>query len=322
MTRFNHFDDNGNAVMVDVSKKDITERIAVASGKIKVNDAVMEAIINKTAKKGDVLGVARIAGIMGAKQTANLIPMCHPLCLNKCTIDFKVYSEENIIEALCTVKVSGKTGVEMEALTGVNTALLTIYDMCKAIDRGMELFDIHLDKKDGGKSGVYRNHKMLPIIAVSGIKNSGKTKFIENILPLLIIKGIKVAVIKHDSHSFDSDVEGTDTFRLREAGASVTAIYCDSHYMIINNKPISVEKLIKEFLDVDLIICEGLKNSDYKKFEIVRQCNSEDCVCDKNTIIAVVTDIEKDFDLPHIGLNDYQKAVELILEYITEETVS
>ena len=114
---WNHFDENGNAVMVDVSGKEITERIAVASGKIRVNDAVMSAIVTHTAKKGDVLTVARVAGIMGTKQTSNLIPMCHPLCLNKCTIDFEVNEAENIIRALCTVKVSGKTGVEMEALT-------------------------------------------------------------------------------------------------------------------------------------------------------------------------------------------------------------
>ena len=135
---WNHFDENGNAVMVDVSEKEITERIAVASGKIRVNDAVMSAIVNHTAKKGDVLTVARVAGIIGTKQTSNLIPMCHPLCLNKCTVDFEVKETENIIKALCTVKVSGKTGVEMEALMGVNVALLTIYDMCKAMDRAME----------------------------------------------------------------------------------------------------------------------------------------------------------------------------------------
>ena len=144
---FTHIDANGNAVMVDVSEKEITERIAVASGKIRVNDAVMSAIVNHTAKKGDVLTVARVAGIMGTKQTSNLIPMCHPLCLNKCTVDFEVKETENIIKALCTVKVSGKTGVEMEALMGVNVALLTIYDMCKAMDRAMEIFDVHLEKK-------------------------------------------------------------------------------------------------------------------------------------------------------------------------------
>ena len=156
---WNHFDENGNAVMVDVSEKEITERIAVASRKIRVNDAVMSAIVNHTAKKGDVLTVARVAGIMGTKQTSNLIPMCHPLCLNKCTVDFEVKETENIIKALCTVKVSGKTGVEMEALTAVSVAALTIYDMCKALDKSMEISGIYLLHKTGGKSGDFRNEK-------------------------------------------------------------------------------------------------------------------------------------------------------------------
>lgn len=156
---FNHFDENGNAVMVDVSAKEITERIAVASGKIHVNREVMEAIVNHTAKKGDVLTVARVAGIMATKQASNLIPMCHPLCLNKCTVEFEVDEENGSIQTWCTVKVSGKTGVEMEALMGVNVALLTIYDMCKAMDRAMEIFDVHLEKKDGGKSGLFERSK-------------------------------------------------------------------------------------------------------------------------------------------------------------------
>lgn len=152
---FNHFDENGNAVMVDVSGKDITSRIAHASGKIKVNPEVMAAILNKSAKKGDVLGVSRVAGIMGAKQTSSLIPMCHPLMIDKCSIDYEIDEENGVIKAICTVKTAGRTGVEMEALTGVTIALLTIYDMCKAMDRGMELFDIHLEEKSGGKSGHY-----------------------------------------------------------------------------------------------------------------------------------------------------------------------
>ena len=156
---WNHFDENGNAVMVDVSEKEITERIAVASGKIRVNDAVMSAIVNHTAKKGDVLTVARVAGIMGTKQTSNLIPMCHPLCQNKCTVDFEVKEAENIIKALCTVKVSGKTGVEMEALIGVNVALLTIYDMCKAVQKDMVIRDVRLVHKSGGRTGTFERRE-------------------------------------------------------------------------------------------------------------------------------------------------------------------
>lgn len=141
--------------MVDVGDKAETERVAVACGRIYVNEEVFEAICNKTAKKGDVLGVARVAGIMGAKKTSELIPLCHILMLTKCSLEFELNPEERFVEAVCTVKTFGKTGVEMEALTGVNIALLTVYDMCKAMDRGMRISDICLLKKDGGKSGLY-----------------------------------------------------------------------------------------------------------------------------------------------------------------------
>lgn len=155
MAEFTHFDSNGNAIMVDVTDKEITERTAIASGKIKVNEEVFSQITNGTAKKGDVLGTARIAGIMAAKKTSDLIPMCHPLMLTKVTIDFELDKENLSIKCICTAKLCGKTGVEMEALTGVNVALLTIYDMCKAVDRAMEMSEIHLEEKMGGKSGHF-----------------------------------------------------------------------------------------------------------------------------------------------------------------------
>lgn len=157
--RLTHFDASGNAVMVDVSEKAVTTRIAEARGSIQVNQAVYDAISNGTAKKGDVLGVARIAGIMGAKKTSDLIPMCHPLMISKCTVDFTMHPETLSIEACCIVKVSGQTGVEMEALTGVNLALLTIYDMCKAMDEGMKITNVRLIEKQGGKSGHYKREE-------------------------------------------------------------------------------------------------------------------------------------------------------------------
>lgn len=155
MGELTHFDGQGNAWMVDVGEKDETDRVAVACGKIYVSEEVFEAIRGGTAKKGDVLGVARVAGIMGAKRTWELIPLCHVLLLTKCTVEFTLHEEERSVEAVCTVKTHGKTGVEMEALTGVNIALLTVYDMCKAMDRGMRIGEICLLKKDGGKSGLY-----------------------------------------------------------------------------------------------------------------------------------------------------------------------
>jgi cyclic pyranopterin phosphate synthase len=153
----NHFDEKGNAVMVDVSGKLPTSRTAVAKGSILVNAEVMRAVLEGTVKKGDVLNVARVAGIMGVKQTSQLIPMCHPLMLQKCSIDFEIDEQECRITAVCTVKTEGQTGVEMEAMTGVSVTLLTIYDMCKAIDKSMEIGAIHLVEKIGGKSGHYVN---------------------------------------------------------------------------------------------------------------------------------------------------------------------
>jgi len=152
---FSHFDQNGNAIMVDVTQKLSTKREAIATGSIQVSSIVMEKINNRTVEKGDVLGVARIAGIMATKHTGDLIPLCHPLMLTNSSIDFELDIEKNIITVLCTAKLEGKTGVEMEALTGATVALLTIYDMCKAIDKGMIIKQIYLLKKTGGKSGNY-----------------------------------------------------------------------------------------------------------------------------------------------------------------------
>ncbi len=154
-----HFDEKGNAVMVDVSGKNPTFRTARAAGCILVCSEIMEAVASGSVKKGDVLGVARVAGIMGVKQTSSLIPLCHPLPIQKCSVDFELDRENSRIYVYCTVKTEGKTGVEMEALTGVQTALLTIYDMCKAIDKHMVMSDIHLVEKTGGKSGDFRFEK-------------------------------------------------------------------------------------------------------------------------------------------------------------------
>ena len=156
MSGMNHFDNEGNAVMVDVSEKESTLRIAAAGGKISMNQAAFEAVSGGTAAKGDVLGVARVAGILALKRTAELIPLCHPLMTEKAAIDFELRPEEGAVYATCTVQISGKTGVEMEALTGVSVALLTIYDMCKAVDRGMTIEGIAVLEKSGGKSGDYR----------------------------------------------------------------------------------------------------------------------------------------------------------------------
>ena len=156
---FNHFDKNGNAIMVDVSEKPVTARTAVATGSIRVSREVIDAVQNGTAAKGDVLGVARVAGIMATKRTSELIPLTHPLPLTKVSVDFEVDADEHTITATCTAKTDGKTGVEMEALTGASVALLTVYDMCKAIDKRMCIENVHLVEKHGGKSGDFYYEK-------------------------------------------------------------------------------------------------------------------------------------------------------------------
>lgn len=152
--KLSHVDESGKANMVDVSDKDVTKRIAKASGKISVSSDVICAIKDNQVKKGDVFSTARIAGIMGAKKTSELIPLCHNLLLDNVQIEFKIV--ENDIHCECTVTLQGRTGAEMEALNGVNVALLTVYDMCKAIDKTMVLSDIKLDEKSGGNSGEYK----------------------------------------------------------------------------------------------------------------------------------------------------------------------
>lgn len=155
MNTLTHFDEKGNAVMVDVSEKGETKRVAVAKGSIKVSEEIMNLIKTGNIKKGDVLGVSRVAGIMASKQTSNLIPMCHPLMINGANIDFELDEENSRVIIYGTVKTTGKTGVEMEALTAVSVAALTIYDMCKAVDKRMIIENIHLISKTGGKSGDF-----------------------------------------------------------------------------------------------------------------------------------------------------------------------
>lgn len=152
---FTHFEKNGNAIMVDVSEKVETVREAMACGTIQMSEECFQKVMAGRMGKGDVLGTARIAGIMGAKRTAELIPLCHILNLSSVKVDFETNEEKSFITAFCTVKTVGKTGVEMEALTGVQVTLLTIYDMCKAVDKKMVMQDIHLCTKTGGKSGDF-----------------------------------------------------------------------------------------------------------------------------------------------------------------------
>ncbi len=154
MSGFTHFDEQGRAAMVDVSAKAETERVAVARGRVVMLPATLERIREGQVGKGDVLGVARLAGIMAAKRTSDLIPLCHPLMISKVMVDL-VPAPPDAVEIEAVVKLKGQTGVEMEALTAVTVAALTVYDMCKAVDRGMRIEDVRLVHKSGGKSGTY-----------------------------------------------------------------------------------------------------------------------------------------------------------------------
>jgi cyclic pyranopterin phosphate synthase len=153
MTGFTHFDAEGRAVMVDVTDKAVTERSATAAGSVHVQPETLRLILAGGVKKGDVLSVARLAGIMAAKRTPDLIPLCHPLALTSVKVDLVCDPERNAIDITATCKLAGRTGVEMEALTAVSVAALTVYDMCKAVDRGMRIGDIRLLEKSGGRSG-------------------------------------------------------------------------------------------------------------------------------------------------------------------------
>lgn len=156
--KLTHFDHNGKAIMVDISNKEITERMATAAATIKMGKKTFEMIKKGTAKKGDVLGVARIAGIMAAKKTSELIPLCHPISISSISIDFDLIEKSNKINITSTCKINSKTGLEMEALTAVSIAALTIYDMCKAIDKAMTISNTKLIFKSGGKSGTFERN--------------------------------------------------------------------------------------------------------------------------------------------------------------------
>ncbi len=158
MSELTHFNQAGEAHMVDVGAKSVTARLAVASGRIVMLPETLTLIAQGNHKKGDVLGIARIAGIMAAKKTSDLIPLCHPLALTKVSVEFQIDPKANTVHCQATVATAGQTGVEMEALTAVQVALLTIYDMCKAVDRGMVMTDVQLEHKAGGKSGQWQRH--------------------------------------------------------------------------------------------------------------------------------------------------------------------
>jgi molybdopterin-guanine dinucleotide biosynthesis protein MobB len=252
---------------------------------------------------------------MAAKQTSSLIPMCHPLQIAKCSIDFRLDEINSRVEATCTVKVNGQTGVEMEALTGANIALLTIYDMCKAVDKNMTIQNVHVIEKEGGKSGHYKkNEKEVPVVfAVSGYKNTGKTTLIEKIIPLLKEEGYTVGTIKHDGHVFELDTQGTDTDRHKKAGAKSVTIYGASQ-TIYRGEEHTLAEMIQMHKGVDVLIVEGLKNSDLPKIEMLQ---GETHQCKKETLLAIVAEQEYTLEnIPVFSPNQIPQLVEHLKSFI------
>jgi molybdenum cofactor biosynthesis protein MoaC/molybdopterin-guanine dinucleotide biosynthesis protein MobB len=258
-----------------------------------LNAEALAAVEKGTVAKGDVLGLARVAAIMAMKRTAELIPLCHPLSLENCAAEFEIDRPSRRIRLTCTVKLSGRTGAEMEALTGVSVGLLTIYDMCKALDKTMEIGGVRLLEKTGGRSGHFIARKPGPaFLAVSGVKNSGKTTLIEKLIPRLAEKGFRCGVIKHDGHDFSPDVPGTDTHRLLAAGAEGAGIFSSTKSMLVRRGGDAEETaLARHFEDLDLIFLEGFKHSGHPKIEVVRGAVSSAPVCAPETLLALATDL-------------------------------
>ncbi len=272
-----HVDAKGEVRMVDVSEKDETRRIAIAEGTILMHPETQAMVLEDRAKKGDVLACARVAGVMACKRTSDLIPMCHPLMITKAKVEIDPIpaagegsrSDARVgFHVTVTCGVTGKTGIEMEALTGASVACLTIYDMCKAVDRGMEIVDVRLLRKEGGRSGLWErdaavgfaegadvpalagghgadesgepsvsdsagepSHHPAPALAFIGYQNSGKTTLVEKVIAELTARGLRVGSLKHHGHhGFDIDVPGKDSWRHAQAGSRHVGLVCATRW--------------------------------------------------------------------------------------------
>lgn len=319
-----HVDAKGEVRMVDVSDKAETHRIAIAEGTILMHPETQAMVLQDRAKKGDVLACARVAGIMAIKRTSDIIPMCHPLLITKSKCDIERIapagmSAEDVPEGwaparpdgqvgfhvLVTAGVTGKTGIEMEALTGVSAACLTIYDMCKAVDRGMEIVDVRLLHKEGGRSGVWDRAERqaaavealaaggaapasapvavasaapapaAPAIAFIGYQNSGKTTLVEKVIAELTRRGLRVGSLKHHGHhGFDIDVPAKDTWRHHQAGSKHVGLICATRWAEYadtrEGDEMPARELLSRYNDVDVVIIEGYKAEGFDNIVVAR----------------------------------------------------
>ena len=306
-----HVDEKGDVRMVDVSDKAVTKREAVAEGTILMHPETQAMVLEDRAKKGDVLACARVAGIMAAKRTSDLIPMCHPLPLTKAKVEIEpVEAGERAdgrvgFHVVTTTGVTGVTGIEMEALTAASVACLTIYDMCKAVDRGMEIVDVRLLHKEGGRSGVWDRAERqaaaveavgaagnapasapvavapaaptpaVPAIAFIGYQNSGKTTLVEKVIAELTRRGLRVGSLKHHGHhGFDIDVPAKDTWRHHQAGSKHVGLICATRWAEYadtrEEDEMPARELLSRYNDVDVVIIEGYKTEGFDNIVVAR----------------------------------------------------
>ncbi len=310
-----HVDAKGEVRMVDVSDKAETHRIAIAEGTILMHPETQAMVLQDRAKKGDVLACARVAGIMAIKRTSDIIPMCHPLLITKSKCDIAPIAPAGMpvddmpegwaparadgqvgFHVLVTAGVTGKTGIEMEALTGASAACLTIYDMCKAVDRGMEIVDVRLLHKEGGRSGVWDRAERqaaavesvgaagaapaalapaVPAIAFIGYQNSGKTTLVEKVIAELTRRGLRVGSLKHHGHhGFDIDVPAKDTWRHHQAGSKHVGLICATRWAEYadtrEEDEMPARELLSRYSDVDVVIIEGYKTEGFDNIVVAR----------------------------------------------------
>lgn len=358
-----HVDESGDVRMVDVGDKAVTRRIAVAEGSILMHPETQAMVLEDRAKKGDVLACARVAGIMASKRTSDLIPMCHPLNITKSKVEIESIPamgegarEDGRVgfHVLAICGVTGVTGIEMEALTAASTACLTIYDMCKAVDRGMEIVDVRLLLKEGGRSGVWEREGAsaaavegkdgadaaasdssedapaapAPAVAFIGYQNSGKTTLVEKVIAELTARGLRVGSIKHHGHHrFDIDVPGKDSWRHAEAGSRHVGLICANRYAEYadTDQEFPLDGLLARYTDVDVVIVEGYKTAGLPNVVVARSgvdrlrgSSSLDLVDDATLVIACNDTLANHIhiNLPVADINDAATVANVVEGYL------
>lgn len=358
-----HVDESGDVRMVDVGDKAVTRRIAVAEGSILMHPETQAMVLEDRAKKGDVLACARVAGIMASKRTSDLIPMCHPLNITKSKVEIEsipamgegARKDGRVgFHVLATCGVTGVTGIEMEALIAASTACLTIYDMCKAVDRGMEIVDVRLLLKEGGRSGVWEREGAsaaavegkdgadaaasdssedapaapAPAVAFIGYQNSGKTTLVEKVIAELTARGLRVGSIKHHGHHrFDIDVPGKDSWRHAEAGSRHVGLICANRYAEYadTDQEFPLDGLLARYTDVDVVIVEGYKTAGLPNVVVARSgvdrlrgSSSLDLVDDATLAIACNDTLANHIhiNLPVADINDAATVANVVEGYL------